>query len=257
MSAYRDESQRARKRATDRKSQRNHRERQRAYVQQLEQSLATLKAAAHSDQLVSSLLAEIDRLQKKCTTLEAQVARIRAVVCDHPESAGEEAPVGDTHPGLSLDVCESGRSDQIGVIASVDDELSAMGVAMCAPDVTLAVGDGCLSVEDCSMSAFDWDPSAGDGILQAMAPIQTLGDVEPIQNVTDVCFKHFHTRRTSIQGPLVPLSNACLTTSTSPGLPRYTAAAGEADIFLLAARQACQNGQLPSREWPFQQHRAK
>ncbi|KAJ4212365.1 hypothetical protein NW759_011753 [Fusarium solani] len=73
-----DELRRARKRATDRKSQRQHRERQRTYIRQLEGTIETLKAslAQSNNGQVSTLLEEQERLRARCKQLEATILRI-------------------------------------------------------------------------------------------------------------------------------------------------------------------------------------
>ncbi|KAJ4187787.1 hypothetical protein NW767_012253 [Fusarium falciforme] len=73
-----DELRRARKRATDRKSQRQHRERQRTYIRQLEGTIETLKTslAQSNNGQVSTLLEEQERLRARCKQLEATILRI-------------------------------------------------------------------------------------------------------------------------------------------------------------------------------------
>ncbi|PLB41238.1 bZIP transcription factor [Aspergillus candidus] len=70
---------RARKRATDRQSQRDHRERQRIYIRQLEETVQSYKDAFSSDGSsdLAALLKENEKLQARCTCLEAALARIK------------------------------------------------------------------------------------------------------------------------------------------------------------------------------------
>ncbi|OJJ01768.1 hypothetical protein ASPVEDRAFT_83296 [Aspergillus versicolor CBS 583.65] len=69
---------RARKRATDRQSQRDHRERQRIYIRQLEETVQSYKDAFSGDGCndVGALLKEQERLRTKCKSLEETLSRI-------------------------------------------------------------------------------------------------------------------------------------------------------------------------------------
>ena len=70
---------RARKRATDRQSQRDHRERQRIYIRQLEETVQSYKDAFSADGTsnLAALLKEQERLQARCKSLEVALARIK------------------------------------------------------------------------------------------------------------------------------------------------------------------------------------
>ncbi|RKK06691.1 hypothetical protein BFJ68_g16548 [Fusarium oxysporum] len=72
---------RARKRATDRKSQRQHRERQKAYVRQLEDTVRFFKdkPGQSNDGEISELIKRQERLQARCHQLEAVLMRIRGL----------------------------------------------------------------------------------------------------------------------------------------------------------------------------------
>ncbi|KAF2176431.1 hypothetical protein K469DRAFT_755651 [Zopfia rhizophila CBS 207.26] len=82
LSASKDDARRARKRSTDRKSQRSHRERQKAYIQHLEESLKSFKEGCNADQRVAALLVAQEKLQKRCSSLVSQLSRVRSIVCD-------------------------------------------------------------------------------------------------------------------------------------------------------------------------------
>lgn len=93
-----DERRRARKRATDRNCQRQHRQRQRAYVRQLEETIQTFKTsfAQSNNSEVATLLKEQERLLARCQKLEATLLRIsglansaRGVETCPPEPAPE------------------------------------------------------------------------------------------------------------------------------------------------------------------------
>ncbi|PKY03188.1 hypothetical protein P168DRAFT_328252 [Aspergillus campestris IBT 28561] len=75
---------RARKRATDRQSQRDHRERQRIYIRQLEETVQSYKDAFSSNGSsdLAALLKEQERLQARCKSLEAALARIKKLASD-------------------------------------------------------------------------------------------------------------------------------------------------------------------------------
>ncbi|KAF2742824.1 hypothetical protein M011DRAFT_481294 [Sporormia fimetaria CBS 119925] len=75
-------TRRERKRATDRKSQRNHRERQRAYIKDLERTVAALNSASTGDERLAALLAENEAFRKKCGALLSQLTRIRTIASE-------------------------------------------------------------------------------------------------------------------------------------------------------------------------------
>lgn len=94
---------RARKRATDRKSQRNHRERQRAYVRNLEKTVAAVNSANNSDERVAALLAENEAFRKRCDSLVSQLRRIRNIAS---EAETEAQPTPPSPSPLSFDAME-------------------------------------------------------------------------------------------------------------------------------------------------------
>ncbi|EUC47351.1 hypothetical protein COCMIDRAFT_3610 [Bipolaris oryzae ATCC 44560] len=234
MSDCHDESRRARKRATDRKSQRNHRERQKAYIQHLEQSLATFKAAADSDQRVSRLVAEIDRLQRKCSSLELQLARVRAVVCDTPNHDVEQVLPQETYTASNLGHDDLGLSDQGGDFTAAGGDLPDMQVGTCDADKSLSADDSNLSVRDLRMYAIDCDPPTRDGDPQAATPLQDIPGIDMVQTATDMITEQLFTMLTPTHDPLASLTDTCPVAFSSPCLPRYTAAAGISDRCLLA-----------------------
>lgn len=69
----------ARKRATDRRSQRNHRERHRAYVRGLEETIALLRSTSDADERVAVLSAENETLRNRCRALATRLNRIRTI----------------------------------------------------------------------------------------------------------------------------------------------------------------------------------
>jgi hypothetical protein len=96
-----DAVRRARKRATDRKSQRSHRERQRAYVRGLEETLESLRAASSNDQRVLSLLSEQEALRRRCAALESQLARIRTIASEGGDNSST-SPENDLHDATNI-----------------------------------------------------------------------------------------------------------------------------------------------------------
>lgn len=81
-------ARRARKRATDRRSQRNHRERQRAYVRSLETTVSALNNASNSDERVAALSAENETLRTQCQHLTMLLSRIRTIACEKATPTG-------------------------------------------------------------------------------------------------------------------------------------------------------------------------
>ncbi|KAH7019646.1 hypothetical protein EDB80DRAFT_701247 [Ilyonectria destructans] len=92
-----DERRRARKRATDRNSQRQHRQRQQAYVRQLEETVQSFKTsfAQSSNSEIAVLLKEQERLVARCQKLEATLLRINGLansVNEGERAVDEPAP---------------------------------------------------------------------------------------------------------------------------------------------------------------------
>lgn len=102
-----DDARRERKRATDRKSQRDHRERQKAYIRQLEETVRTLRADCTSDERVATLLAEQERLQKLNAQLNSQLDRVRTVVGTTDEDQGKISIAQSSNHAIKQDPTES------------------------------------------------------------------------------------------------------------------------------------------------------
>jgi regulator of replication initiation timing len=84
------ERRRARKRATDRKAQKCHRERREAYVKQLESSIKTMTEQQTTDDRIKALLEENTILKEEQSRLRARLRRVHALtaVCE-PNADGE------------------------------------------------------------------------------------------------------------------------------------------------------------------------
>lgn len=129
-----DELRRARKRATDRKSQRQHRERQRTYIRQLEGTIETLKTslAQSNNGQVSTLLEEQERLRARCKQLEAVILRIGGLASSVSEQKLDskdadlesERHVGADVPCAPLTVQQTPPPDDI--ISAFDGQSQAL-----------------------------------------------------------------------------------------------------------------------------------
>lgn len=75
------DSRRIRKRATDRKSQKKHRERQRSYIQQLEASLESLTSSKDTDDGIATLLASRDHYKSRYEDALVRIVRVRELLC--------------------------------------------------------------------------------------------------------------------------------------------------------------------------------
>jgi hypothetical protein len=69
----------ARKRETDRTAQREHRRRQKVYVQQLQEAVQDLSARQTRDERLDYLLAERVRLQELCRSLSSRLERVKQI----------------------------------------------------------------------------------------------------------------------------------------------------------------------------------
>ncbi|GKZ63053.1 hypothetical protein AnigIFM49718_010784 [Aspergillus niger] len=77
-----EQSRKARKRATDRNAQQEHRLRQKEYVRNLEKTVEELKAERPRDEVIRKLLEEKSRLQERCHALTTRLSRIRTLVVE-------------------------------------------------------------------------------------------------------------------------------------------------------------------------------
>lgn len=77
-----EQSRKARKRATDRKAQQEHRLRQKEYVRNLEKTVDELKAERPRDEVIRELLEEKSRLQERCHALATRLSRVRTLVME-------------------------------------------------------------------------------------------------------------------------------------------------------------------------------
>ncbi|GKT88317.1 hypothetical protein Ct61P_06167 [Colletotrichum tofieldiae] len=109
------EARRARKRLTDRKSQRHLRERQRAYIKQLEETVQSYqKSCAQSGNVNAAALAEEnERLRLRCRNLESLLSRIRnltGVLDDDDLDAAQPRPEMPI-PEVTVPACGTGAAE--------------------------------------------------------------------------------------------------------------------------------------------------
>ncbi|KEF61459.1 uncharacterized protein A1O9_03025 [Exophiala aquamarina CBS 119918] len=74
------DSRKARKRATDRRAQQHHRQRRKAYVKQLEDTVKDLSDRHSSEERIATLLEEQKRLRERCAKLTRILDAVRAVL---------------------------------------------------------------------------------------------------------------------------------------------------------------------------------
>lgn len=93
-----EQSRKARKRATDRKAQREHRLRQKEYVRQLEKTVEELKVDRPRDEVICELLEEKSRLQERCHALATRLSRVRTLVMeDSSMTQGHDSSSDEAH----------------------------------------------------------------------------------------------------------------------------------------------------------------
>lgn len=80
--AMNENSRKARKRATDRKAQRDHRLRQKEYLRHLEKTIEELRVERPRDDVICELLEEKSRLQARCHALATRLSRVRSLVME-------------------------------------------------------------------------------------------------------------------------------------------------------------------------------
>ncbi|KAH7020711.1 uncharacterized protein B0I36DRAFT_387582 [Microdochium trichocladiopsis] len=85
------DSRRIRKRATDRKSQKKHRERQKSYIKQLEASLESLASCKDTDERMVTLLAARDQYKSRYEEAMSRINRMRDILCAADQAAGESS----------------------------------------------------------------------------------------------------------------------------------------------------------------------
>ncbi|KAK2800619.1 hypothetical protein FQN51_006002 [Onygenales sp. PD_10] len=149
-----EQCRKARKRATDRKAQRDHRLRQKAYIKQLEESVRELSAQRTQDELVSKLLAEQARLRAECNRLAAKLERVRALVSSEEDHT-------ETHD------LPAGQSNSAGAGGSIRDEAEADTPAE-------ESGTNGLTMESTSTTAENEDFQAPSGVeIENQIPAST------------------------------------------------------------------------------------
>lgn len=84
-----DEAKRQRKRALDRRTQRDHRKRKQAYVLELEETVRALKASSSSDERLTAAMDEQERLRRRNAQLTHRLDRIKSLLSEEePEATG-------------------------------------------------------------------------------------------------------------------------------------------------------------------------
>lgn len=171
----------ARKRATDRKSQRNHRERHRAYVRSLEETVAGLKNASSADERVAMLSAENETLRARCQALATQLHRIRTITgenitrsdvaiqspcprvfCDMETLTGNiELPSGEI--SASLETLEPIAESSANVISANADDIVVPDTSVGTKDTNLEEYTGMARAipalqEDPALSLVTFEP---------------------------------------------------------------------------------------------------
>lgn len=80
-----DEAKRQRKRALDRRTQRDHRKRKQAYVLELEETVRALKASSSSDERLTAAMDEQERLRRRNAQLTNRLDRIKSLLSEEEE----------------------------------------------------------------------------------------------------------------------------------------------------------------------------
>jgi hypothetical protein len=91
------DDRRSRKRESDRKSQREHRERQKAYIRQLEESIKSLTSRQSAGERVALLFEEKKRLKERCDDLSSRLHRVRSILFND-QLTDQRVPTADTCP---------------------------------------------------------------------------------------------------------------------------------------------------------------
>lgn len=82
-----DEAKRQRKRALDRRTQRDHRKRKQAYVLELEETVRALKASSSSDERLTAAMDEQERLRRRNAQLTNRLDRIKSLLSEEEPDA--------------------------------------------------------------------------------------------------------------------------------------------------------------------------
>jgi hypothetical protein len=206
----------ARKRATDRRSQRNHRERQRAYVRSLEETIASLKDASNADQRVASLSAENETLRTRCQALAKQLQRIRTISSESTAVSDVATHVSSPHDiGTSVTRDSAGRSG-IEDPSFIDQHLEP--VVQTDENSFFAIADEAI-VRDEVLTA---DDMPTEDYLGLSSDLQTL-DKDPILSLV------------AFENPSMDLLlEDTMPSPSTPPLPEYARPQGSADRLLHA-----------------------
>lgn len=205
------EARRARKRVTDRKSQRHHRDRQRAYVKQLEATVKSYEASYSQSGSgdASALLNEVEKLRARCRSLESTLDRIKSLAdgldveaaCSSRSSPEDHDPAtqnGKQATGVSFDshhdhskaedltAPDTWRMDGLPVFATDEESVLAFHLAgNSAPDLPKELNDmGLLgeSVDLTKNSTIARESAACGGPPSAVGHGQPTGsEEEPVK----------------------------------------------------------------------------
>ncbi|XP_014550139.1 hypothetical protein COCVIDRAFT_21320 [Bipolaris victoriae FI3] len=242
-------ARRAKKRATDRKSQRTHRERRRTYVHSLEQKIAVLTAASSADERVATLLAENEALRIRCNDLAAQIERIRTIACE--ANTGNQADK-ESRPGRENE--HQRRSPAAGTTTTAppplpleaENDTRIMEYAAASPASSCAF--------DAAVENFDFPhdvahPSFSNHMDETSALLQSFSNI-PLQAIDNTGFydalavdeaavtSYFTSSKTialnGISEGDAPLRDSSYSLSASLPVPNYARPQGAADRLIHA-----------------------
>jgi hypothetical protein len=132
------ERRRARKRATDRKAQKGHRERREAYVKQLESSIKTLTEQQTTDDRIKALLEENNILKEEQSRLRSRLRRVHSLTAACEPNADGETNL-ESHmksPPLRATADVHGSEDGFGDIAAAQVFYETGGVYTNLADIS-------------------------------------------------------------------------------------------------------------------------
>ncbi|KAH8901732.1 hypothetical protein GQ53DRAFT_815180 [Thozetella sp. PMI_491] len=141
---------RIRKRESDRKSQREHRERQKTYIKQLEDSIKSLTSCQSADERVTLLLEERQILKSRCDDMSSRLARARSILFnDSPADTNLTAGAGSSGDDASA-LARAGE----GVGSNRDEQcINASGTSMLDSLVHINAEPSVLDVSAAAMFA--------------------------------------------------------------------------------------------------------
>ncbi|KXJ91624.1 hypothetical protein Micbo1qcDRAFT_203690 [Microdochium bolleyi] len=227
------DSRRIRKRATDRKSQKKHRERQKSYIKQLEASIESLTSCKDTDERIATLLAGRDHYKSRYEDALARIARVRELLFlagASEENGDGPTPFTDRVPLSAAAAMVTPRSSSASA-DNVDVDMDALDLVF-SPDTALAdsTGNSVVPLAAANMTSLHVTSTTTDLLAEMFTlDYEPDGSSDRVHLSFDRLSAHHH-HQSSAPRPVVSASlDGMLGEHLHLCLPRYSPPVGPGD----------------------------